>query len=78
MPLTHEQAVEFGRRGGGAARAVARRRHYNAVLTVRVPKGLKEWYDRRAIEEGVSTGTMIRQILQGNRKVMSGKLTDNR
>lgn len=76
MPLTHEQAVAAGRRGGlaphirrGKAPGV---RRYGASVVVRMPEGLKEWYERRAQEQGIGISTLVREILQGNRAAITG------
>lgn len=70
--LTHEQAVEFGRKGG-LARQKGNLRRYDATITVRVPFGLKEWYERRAKVQGVSVTTLVREILQAKREPVTGE-----
>lgn len=51
-----------------------RKVNYDGILTVRLPLGLKEWYDRRATEQGVSTGQLVREILQFKRETVKGTL----
>lgn len=49
-----------------------RRKNYDGILVIRLPLGLKEWYDRRATEKDMSTSQLVREILQAKRAVVTG------